>query len=90
MKKVTLAIAMAALVLLAGCKKDKETVVEKNKIVMGAPTISGTKAAINSLNDLKASGLEIDVDVLEVISSFLARKCLAGQAGVFFAQAQGI
>jgi len=44
------------------CKKGKETIAEeKSVIVLGTPSVTDTKAAIDSLGDLKQSGLEIGV-----------------------------
>ena len=53
---------LVILTAVSCCKKDKETIaVEKSVIVLGTPSINGTKAAINQLSDLTNSGLEIGV-----------------------------
>lgn len=53
---------LVLLTAVSCCKKGKETITEERAvIVLGNPSISGTKAAIDHLDDLKASNLQIGV-----------------------------
>ena len=54
MKKVTLAIAMAALVLLAGCKKDKETTGTTLKASIEQQSGNGSRTSIHPVADDQA------------------------------------
>ena len=54
MKKVTLAIAMAALVLLAGCKKDKETTGTTLTASIEQQSGNGSRTSIHPVADNKA------------------------------------
>ena len=60
--KLIVPAVLAALLLHSCCKHNKPVEEEKTRIVMGQPSVSNaTKAAINSLTALQASGLDFGV-----------------------------